>query len=127
MDDKYLDLLNSEIMYVYEREVNAQDMVDEAEAHVAELRAEVDKLHKRCKLLKLLRARHLCPFKVGDRVKHWSYFDKDKTAVVTGIYSSDISPFCIIEVDRDGEPFKLLFDSYRVEPVDADEKMNANG
>lgn len=122
MEDKYLDLLNSEINYVCACEANVQDMVDEAEAHAAELRAEVDKLHKRCSLLKLLRARHLCPFKVGDRVKHWAYFDKDKTAVVTGIYSSDISPFYIIEIDRDGEPFKLLFDSYCVEPADADEK-----
>lgn len=122
MDDKYFDLLNSELLYLLDLEAKAQDMADAAEAHAAELREAADKLGKRCNLLKLLRARHLCPFKVGDRVKHWSYFDKNKTAVVTGIYSSDSPPFYIIEVDRDGEPFKLLFDSYCVEPVDADEK-----
>ena len=66
MDDKYLDLLNSEIKYVHERAVNAQDMADEAEANAAELREEADKLGERCKLLKWLKAEHLCPFKPGD-------------------------------------------------------------
>ena len=123
MDDKYLELLNSEIKYVHERAVNAQDMADEAEANAAELREEADKLNERCNHLKLLRATHLCPFKPGDKVKGWGYFNKEASAVVMRICTLDRPPFYTVVIDKGDFAYTLHFDVERLELADADEEQ----
>ena len=120
MEDKYLELLNSELSLLFNCKMKMALVADELEAQMLELRKVIGVLSDRCEQLKQLRADHLCPFKPGDRVKGWDYFDKEKTNTVTGIYPNDTPPFYVIEIDRDGEPFKLLFDSMRVEPADVD-------
>ena len=123
MEDKYLELLESEIKYGYERKVKAQDMADEAEAHAADLREEADKLNERCNHLKLLKARHLCPFKPGDKVKGWDYFNKEASAVVMRICALDSSPFYTVVIDQGNAAYKVHFDVDRLEPADAEEEQ----
>lgn len=120
MEDKYLELLNRELSLLFHHEIEIGIMADKFEAQATALRKEIETLSEYRACLKQARAEHLCPFKPGNRVKNWDYFDKEKTSTVTGIYPDDTPPFYVIEIDRDGEPFKLLFDSYRVEPADAD-------
>lgn len=123
MEDKYLELLNSEIKYVHEHTVNAQDMADAAEARAAELREEADKLGEQCKLLKQLKAEHLCPFKPDDKVKGWDYFNKEASAIVMRVCALDRPPFYTLVIDKGDAAYMLHFNVDRLEPADAEEEQ----
>lgn len=123
MEDKYLELLNSEIKYVRECKIIVQDMEGKAESYAVELRMEADKLNERYNILKRLKAEHLCPFKPGDKVKGWDYFNKEASAIVMRICALDRPPFYTVVIDKGDAVYMLQFGVEHLEPADAEEEQ----
>ncbi len=108
-EDKYLETLNRHIKALRGSLRVTEQAIDECNDVIATLQNSLDAHEKELASLLKERAEYLCPFKIGDYVKGWDYFDKERAAKVIRIYDIIKEPYWNIMIEKDGAPYTLYF------------------
>ena len=120
-DNNYLETLNHYIDDMRESFVTLDQTIDALDSFIEVLRAKRDAQSDKLASLLKERAEYLCPFKVGDYIKGWDYYNKDKVAKVIGIYDRTSAPLWNVMIEKDGAPYTLHFiDANRLSLADVD-------
>lgn len=83
-EDKYLEMLNRCIETARDSMLTLEQTIDMHDDFIDALKRKLAEQESKLELLLKERAEYLCPFKAGDYIKGWDYFDKERIAKVIG-------------------------------------------